>query len=97
MNPTRSLTQPQTHDSDRRLVPMRYRMLIAAVAAVGVFACGDAEQEQGDATPPADTLTTEQRDSAMAELPIPGIGGIGAARRAVDAAEERAAQHDSIR
>jgi hypothetical protein len=76
---------------------MHKRSLIAVVAVLGLWACGQGESEaSAEGEPPTDTLTTEQRDSVMSELPIPGIGGVGAARRAVDAAEERAAAHDSI-
>ena len=76
---------------------MKRRLLFIAVALLGVWACGQGTEDgAADAEDPADTLTTEQRDSVMATLPIPGIGGIGAARRAANAAAERAEAHDSI-
>lgn len=75
---------------------MKKRLIITAVAMLGIWACGQGTEEGADAETPADTLTTEQRDSVMATLPIPGIGGIGAARRAAGAAEERAEAHDTI-
>jgi len=77
---------------------MKRRLLLTTVLMLGIGACGqgaDGAAEGGEAQP-ADTLTTQQRDSAMAELPIPGIGGIGAARRAAEAAEKRAEAHDTI-
>jgi len=76
---------------------MKRRLLCATVAMLGIWACGQGtENGAADAEDPADTLTTEQRDSVMATLPIPGIGGIGAARRAAGAAAERAEAHDTI-
>ena len=76
---------------------MKKRLLFIAVAMLGIWACGqDTGEGTADAETPADTLTTEQRDSVMATLPIPGIGGIGAARRAAGAAAERAEAHDTI-
>ena len=76
---------------------MKRRLLFATVAMLGVWACGQGTEDgAADGEDPADTLTTEQRDSVMATLPIPGIGGIGAARRAANAAAERAEAHDSI-
>jgi hypothetical protein len=76
---------------------MKKRFTITAMAALGIWACGqggdgaDAKEFSGD------TLSVEQRDSIMSELPIPGIGGIGAARRAADKADKRAEAHDTIR
>jgi hypothetical protein len=75
---------------------MKKRLMITAVAMLGVWACGQGTEEGADAKSPGDTLTTEQRDSVMATLPIPGIGGIGAARRAAAVAEARAEAHDTI-
>ena len=76
---------------------MKKRLTIVAVALLGIWACGQGTGEGADeAETPTDTLTTQERDSVMAELPIPGIRGIGAARRAADAAAERAEAHDTI-
>jgi len=77
---------------------MKSRLIIATVAALGVWACGtgaDADGE-GAAEVEQDTLTTAERDSVISELPIPGIGGISGARNAAEAAQERAEAHDSI-
>lgn len=56
-------------------------------------ACGG---EGGDAQAAADTLSRAQKDSIIADLPIPGSGGVGNAMRARDLANERTARHDSI-
>jgi len=77
--------------------PMKKRLTITAVAMLGIWACGQGTGEGEDAKSPGDTLTTQERDSVMATLPIPGIGGIGAARRAADKAAKRAEAHDTIR
>lgn len=69
------------------------RTLAVAVLAVGLHACGSSE---GDAVSAADTLTRAQKDSIAASLPIPGAGAVGAAMRARDASQARAAEHDSI-
>jgi hypothetical protein len=69
------------------------RAIAVAVLAVALHACGGSE---GEAVSAADTLTRAQKDSIAASLPIPGAGGVGAAMRARDAAQERAAAHDSL-
>ena len=45
----------------------------------------------------ADTLTRRQKDSLVAEMPVPGARGVGAAIKAADSIAARAARHDSIR
>ena len=70
------------------------RVSVAAAALFGIWACG---QEGGDAASAADTLTRRQRDSIISTMPIPGASGVGRALDAQDAANARAAQHDSIR
>lgn len=69
------------------------RTLSAALFAVALNACGGSE---GEAVSAADTLTRAQKDSIAASLPVPGAGAVGAAMRARDAAQARAAAHDSI-
>lgn len=64
-------------------------VLVALIAACG----GDSDDDQQTA---ADTLTRAQKDSIVADLPIPGAGGVGAAMQARDRANERTAAHDSI-
>lgn len=43
-----------------------------------------------------DTLTTSERDSALAESNLPGARGVGAAMRAADSTNARAARLDSL-
>lgn len=70
------------------------KVLIVAAAVLAVGACGG---DAGEARTDADTLSRAQKDSIIAELPIPGAGAIGDARRAVDKANARVQQHDTIR
>ena len=69
------------------------RAPIVAVAVLSVWACGESA---GDAQTAADTLSRRQKDSIVANLPIPGSGAVGRAMDAVDRADARAADHDSI-
>jgi ABC-type glycerol-3-phosphate transport system substrate-binding protein len=71
------------------------RRLVVLAAALGVWACGQGTP-QADA-PAADTLTRRQKDSIVSTLPIPGASRIGDAQKAVDRANARAQQHDTIR
>ena len=71
------------------------RRLIVAAAVLGVWACGQSA-ETSNATA-ADTLTRRQKDSIVSTLPIPGAKGVGAAQTAVDRANARVQQHDTIR
>ena len=41
-------------------------------------------------------LTRRQKDSIVAEMPIPGAGAVGKALGALEASERRAEAHDSI-
>jgi predicted outer membrane protein len=71
------------------------RRLLLAVAVLGVVACGQSAPK-ADA-PAADTLTRRQKDSIISTLPIPGAFGVGAAQRAVDRANARVQQFDTMR
>lgn len=71
---------------------MKKLILICALATLGAT-CGDAAADRDMAT---DTLTRAQKDSLIADMPIPGAGAVGAAMQARDRAGERAATHDSI-
>ena len=71
------------------------RRLIVAVAVLGVWACGASADTS--ATTSADTLTRRQKDSIISTLPIPGASGVGRAQTAVDKANARVQQHDTIR
>lgn len=66
---------------------------VVLVTALSLAACGG---ETGDTQAAADTLTRAQKDSIVADLPIPGANGVGGAMRARDLANERTARHDSI-
>ena len=70
------------------------RVLVVAVAVLGVWACGDSA---GDAQTAADTLTQGQKDSIVANLPVPGAHGVAGAMEAVGRANARAEQHDTVR
>ena len=70
------------------------RLTIVTIVLLASAGCGSSS---GDAQASADTLTQAQRDSIFAELPIPGASGIGAARRAMESANARVEQHDTIR
>jgi hypothetical protein len=71
------------------------RLCIVAVAVLGVWACGSGTG--GDAQASTDTLTRRQKDSIISTIPLPGASGISAAQRAVDLANARVEQHDTIR
>ncbi len=52
----------------------------------------------GDSTEsPADTLTRRQKDSLIAEMPIPGAKVVGRALEAADSIAARVERHDTIR
>ncbi len=65
------------------------RLATAAAAWLLATACGGQPEE-------ATELTRAQKDSIVADLPIPGASGVGRAMDARDRANERAARHDSI-
>jgi len=70
------------------------KRLLMTVLALGLVSCrGDSDEKKTAADP----LTRAQKDSIVADLPIPGAGAVGAAMRARDRANERTADHDSIR
>ena len=73
---------------------MRRRLIVAA-AVLGVWACGQSAETSGAAA--ADTLTRRQKDSIVSTLPIPGASGVGRAQSAVDKANARVQQHDTMR
>jgi hypothetical protein len=76
---------------------MRRRVWVgfALSGLLGAWACG---QSAGTADAvSADTLTRRQKDSIVSTIPLPGASGIGAAQRAVDRANERVQQHDTVR
>ncbi|MEM7415259.1 MAG: hypothetical protein AAF389_07170 [Gemmatimonadota bacterium] len=70
---------------------MKKTLLCLSICAAIAACQGDPE-----ATSAADTLTRAQKDSIVADLPIPGANGVGNAMQARDRANERAAALDSI-
>lgn len=71
------------------------RPLLVAAAVLGLWACGQGAGEGQSAA--ADTLSRRQKDSIIAEMPIPGARGVGRAIDAADRANARAEAHDTIR
>lgn len=74
---------------------MKIRLLLTASAVLCVWACG--QRDGGDGAAATDTLTRRQKDSIVSTMPIPGAGRIGDAQRAVDRANARTQQHDTVR
>ena len=70
---------------------MRKLILVCTLATLGATCGGD------DGGQAADTLTRAQKDSIVADLPVPGAGAVGAAMEARDRAGARAEAHDTIR
>lgn len=62
---------------------------LSAALMIGAAACATEPGEQTE-------LTREQKDSIVADLPIPGASGVGGALEARDRANARTAAHDSI-
>ncbi len=67
-------------------------LTVTFVFALALSACGQSETEDA-----ANNLTRAQKDSIVAELPIPGAGGVGRALEARDRANARTESHDTIR
>jgi hypothetical protein len=74
---------------------MRRRLLVAATV-LAVAACGQGARPEAAAAD-RDTLTRRQKDSLVSTLPIPGASKVGDAMEAVDRANARVRQHDTIR
>ena len=70
------------------------RILTLTAATILAAACGSST---GDTRTAADTLTRAQKDSIIADLPIPGASAVGGALDARDRANERTQTHDTIR
>ncbi len=75
---------------------MRLRTIVATLALAAVTACSSPPSESNRQEIDRDTLTRRQKDSIIAEMPLPGAGGVGRALEAQDAANARARLHDSI-
>ena len=70
------------------------KLLTVLTTAVIAASCGAGG---GDTQTAADTRSRAQKDSIIADLPIPGASGVGAAMRARDGANARTEAHDTIR
>ena len=70
---------------------MKLRPMLGIAAALALAACGQEEPAV------ADSLTRAQKDSIVADLPVPGAGAVGRAMDARDRANARTAGHDTIR
>jgi hypothetical protein len=64
-------------------------LALALVLAAAAASCGGDPGEQTE-------LTRAQKDSLVADMPIPGASGVAGAMQARDRANARAADHDSI-
>ena len=67
----------------------------AALVSVAVLVSGCGSSEAADEDEAVE-LTRRQKDTIVSELPVRGAGGVGRAMDAVDQADARAAQHDSL-
>jgi hypothetical protein len=65
------------------------------LAALVLASC--APSDDGAAATPRDTVSQASRDSAVARSGLPGARGVGRAQDAARAAQDRAAELDSIR
>lgn len=70
------------------------RGMIVVAALLGIWACGRGSE---DARSAADSLTRSQKDSLIADMPVPGAGAVGRALEAADRANARTQDHDTIR
>ena len=71
------------------LTPLRGLAVILAAGSLPGCGSGDAE--------PGAELTRAQKDSLVAEMPIPGASAVGSAMQARDRANTRTEAHDTIR
>jgi hypothetical protein len=71
------------------------RPLVVLAAVLGVWACGQSTPKADSAAP--DSVTRRQLDSIISTLPIPGASKIMDAQRAVDRANARVQQFDTMR
>jgi hypothetical protein len=77
----------------------RLRRAFVLAAALAVAGCSGDVPESGAAdaaTPPVDSITDRQRDSAIGASGLPGARGVQGALEASDAAAARAAALDSL-
>lgn len=73
-------------------------LALAAALTIGtVAACNSAPGVGAAGTVDRDTLTRRQKDSIVSTMPLPGASRIRDAQTAVDRANARTTQHDTIR
>lgn len=77
-------------------MPAMRETLLLMLAALVLAGCAP-DQGNGTGATPRDTVSQATRDSAVARSGLPGARGVGRAQDAARAAQERAAQLDSIR
>ena len=66
------------------------------VAVLGLVLLASCAPGASDEETAASELTRRQKDSLVAEMPLPGAGAVGKALDALEASERRAEAHDSI-
>lgn len=67
-------------------------LALGLLGALALSACSGSGDEEA-----ATEMTRAQKDSAIAEMPLPGTQGVRGALDAVSASEARAEAHDTIR
>jgi 16S rRNA C1402 (ribose-2'-O) methylase RsmI len=72
-------------------IPTQFRGLAALLTTALLAACGSNDTEPGA------TLTRAQKDSIVADMPIPGASAVGTAMQARDQANARTEAHDTAR
>ena len=73
------------------------RGALALALALGALGTGCNSNSNRQPSVDRDTLTRRQKDSIIAESPLPGSSVVGKALDASDAAKARAQAHDTIR
>ena len=76
---------------------MKKRTTIPGIAILCLMLLGMSECGGGEAATEGEALTRSQKDSLVAEMPIPGAAVVGKALEASAAIDARNAQLDSIR
>ena len=70
---------------------MRKRILVCTMVTVGTTCGGE------DGGTSADTVARAEKDSTVADLPVPGAAAVGSAIGARNPAAARSAENDTIR
>lgn len=70
-----------------------WMVLLVPALALTLSGCGPSAP---DAPTETSELTRRQKDSLVAEMPLPGAGAVGKALGALEATERRAQAHDTI-